>query len=367
MFPPQLKEHENGNNEQNNYKPLISIVIPVYNGIMNGLENCLKSILSQTYANIEIIMVDDCSSDSSLEIAKKMLLKGRDSVIKHKENKGLSGTWNDGILNSNGEYILLIQQDCSLSHPEVLNDTIRRMISAKELFLTGYQQCDTNSLNFFQKLFRIRINEGGANPFNGLTTSVTENKCDLIKSSLMNTIGVFEDSFKNVGQDFVFSMKLTRLGIKLEIAEELSYQILYNGENTLKKVATKEYKYGKEVYPLYTIWRKNNFISGMNSVNDLGSKKLRSRVLNLIFPVLFVILLIFAVFLETFLWVLLVFVIIWFVSASTKIRSHHKKNLDDRVPIILSTVVMLVLDFIYALGIFIGLVDVFTYNEKMDV
>ena len=80
---------------------MISIIIPVYN-VEQYLDKCLQSVINQTYQDIEIILVDDGSSDSSGALCDKW--KEKDSRIKviHKSNGGLSNARNVGIEQSNG-------------------------------------------------------------------------------------------------------------------------------------------------------------------------------------------------------------------------------------------------------------------------
>ena len=89
---------------------LISVIIPVYN-VQEYLIKCIESVINQTYENLEIILVDDGSTDKSTEICDKV--KKNDSRIRviHKENGGLSDARNVGIDNANGEYISFIDSD----------------------------------------------------------------------------------------------------------------------------------------------------------------------------------------------------------------------------------------------------------------
>ena len=91
-------------------EPLISIIVPIYN-MQDYLEKCVKSIQQQTYKNIEIILVNDGSTDSSKEICEK--LKNEDSRIKiiNKDNGGLSSAKNAGINAATGDYIGFVDSD----------------------------------------------------------------------------------------------------------------------------------------------------------------------------------------------------------------------------------------------------------------
>ena len=89
---------------------LISIIIPVYN-VENYLDRCIKSVLSQTYSEIEILLVDDGSTDSSGELCDQYAgISTRVKVI-HKENGGLSSARNAGMKAAAGNIISFIDSD----------------------------------------------------------------------------------------------------------------------------------------------------------------------------------------------------------------------------------------------------------------
>lgn len=91
-------------------EPLISVIIPVYN-VEPYLSRCIKSIISQTYRNLEIIIVDDGSPDRCPEICEEFARKDSRIKVFHKENGGLSDARNYGIRNSTGNYIGFIDSD----------------------------------------------------------------------------------------------------------------------------------------------------------------------------------------------------------------------------------------------------------------
>lgn len=88
----------------------ISVVIPVYN-TEKYLETCLKSIVNQTWENLEIILVDDGSRDQSGEICDAYAKKDSRIVVVHKENGGLSSARNAGICAATGDYIGFVDSD----------------------------------------------------------------------------------------------------------------------------------------------------------------------------------------------------------------------------------------------------------------
>ncbi|WP_270424946.1 glycosyltransferase family 2 protein [Anaerostipes hadrus] len=93
---------------------LISIVVPVYN-VENYLDRCVKSIIAQVYTNIEIILVDDGSSDNSGKICEKWKEKDKRIIVIHKKNGGLSSARNAGIEIAKGKYIAFVDSDDYIS------------------------------------------------------------------------------------------------------------------------------------------------------------------------------------------------------------------------------------------------------------
>jgi len=90
---------------------LVSIIIPVYNGEMY-LKETLTSCLNQSYSNIEILIVDDSSTDNSAAIAQEIGKEdSRIRYYRHEKNKGFCNNVNDGAARSNGDYILILGQD----------------------------------------------------------------------------------------------------------------------------------------------------------------------------------------------------------------------------------------------------------------
>lgn len=87
----------------------VSVIVPIYNA-EQYLEKCLDSIVSQTLKEIEIILIDDGSTDGSAEICKKYLSDSRVSYY-HKENEGLAAARDDGMLRATGEYIGFVDAD----------------------------------------------------------------------------------------------------------------------------------------------------------------------------------------------------------------------------------------------------------------
>ena len=108
---------------------LISVIIPVYN-VEKYLSQCLDSVINQTYKNLEIICVDDSSTDNSLEILKEYAQKDtRIKIIKNEKNLGLGLTRNEGVKVAKGEYIHFLDSDdwMNLNAYEKLFDTVKKI------------------------------------------------------------------------------------------------------------------------------------------------------------------------------------------------------------------------------------------------
>ena len=106
--------------------PLISIIVPVYN-IKEYIERCVKSIQDQTYRNLEIILVDDGSSDGTEKILDKLAAEDERIKVFHKENGGSSTARNLAITKSTGEYLGFVDSDDFLEPDmiELLYDGIK--------------------------------------------------------------------------------------------------------------------------------------------------------------------------------------------------------------------------------------------------
>lgn len=97
--------------ESTNFQPLVSICIPSYNGA-DFIEKAILSSQNQTYTTIEIIITDDCSTDTTLAIANKLAAADkRIKVFSNATNKGLINNWMSCVQHSSGEWIKFLFQD----------------------------------------------------------------------------------------------------------------------------------------------------------------------------------------------------------------------------------------------------------------
>lgn len=90
--------------------PLVSVIVPVFN-VEAYLDECISSIRAQSYPNLEILVVEDCSTDGSLQLLQRYLLDRRVQLLRHDRNRGLSAARNTGIEAATGEFVVFVDSD----------------------------------------------------------------------------------------------------------------------------------------------------------------------------------------------------------------------------------------------------------------
>lgn len=121
--------------DPNYYETIISVVVPVYNAEKN-IKQCIESILAQTYRQFELILVDDGSTDRSLEICRQHSREDTRVRVYHQDNSGVGATRNAGIKMAKGRYLMFVDSDDYLD-PDMLSDGVEHMKSGCELFISG--------------------------------------------------------------------------------------------------------------------------------------------------------------------------------------------------------------------------------------
>ena len=120
---------------------LISIIVPVYNA-EKFLEKCVDSIVEQTYQSLEIILVDDGSTDHSPEICDQLSRKDPRILVIHQKNAGVSAARNAGIGYARGEYLAFIDGDDYIS-PYMMEHLYSRIVEDhSEVAVCGYRKVD---------------------------------------------------------------------------------------------------------------------------------------------------------------------------------------------------------------------------------
>ena len=191
---------------------IVSVIIPNYNNRI-FLKNTISKILANTYKNIEIIIVDDKSTDNSIEIIENF----KNCKIKIYENKENYGTYycrNKGILLSKGNYILIVDGDDYIDSTYIEN------------MVNGLKNRDNNIWGYGKRFERLYLN----NNLNIIRKRKELFYNILFKRKLFNYLGFFQNSRYGADAEYVFRAKIHKYPI---IFDYNSNNIQYHA-NTLK-------------------------------------------------------------------------------------------------------------------------------------
>lgn len=119
--------------------PEVTVVVPVYNAEVH-LRECVDSILNQTFQNVELILVDDGSSDGSAAICDAYAAQHGNVRVFHQKNQGVAAARNAGLQNARGEYVSFVDSDDWLE-PDALRIAIEQSRSKRlDLYIMGYRR-----------------------------------------------------------------------------------------------------------------------------------------------------------------------------------------------------------------------------------
>lgn len=138
-------------NQENSYK--ISIIVPVYNTI-KYLKKCVNSLVTQTYPNLEILLIDDGSTDDSGALCDWFANKYPQIRVFHKENGGLVSTWKYGVEHSDGEYLCFVDSDDWVDSGMIAEMAEKVTGSEREIISSDYviERDDGTSEAVYQRL-----------------------------------------------------------------------------------------------------------------------------------------------------------------------------------------------------------------------
>ena len=218
---------------------LVSIIIPIYN-VEKYISKCIESCLKQTYKNVEIILVDDGSTDSSGKIADAYSKKNKNIIVFHKKNGGVSSARNYGIEKSHGEYICFVDSDDYLAYDfveymmKLAEENNSDFCFSKNCYTSvGQKQVDTDNI----------INVENAKATSILLAPYVEVGCwnKIYKKELLqkNNIRFSETLFYGEGLDFI--CRTSQLAKNIIVSEGRYY---YYRKNNLDS-ATTSFKYDR--------------------------------------------------------------------------------------------------------------------------
>lgn len=139
---------------------MISVIVPVYN-VENYLDRCIKSLVSQTYTDIEIILIDDGSTDTSGTICDKWGSKYKNIKVIHQKNAGVSKSRNVGIQNAKGDYIGFIDADDYIES-DMFESLINSLKDDASIAVSGYNRISENETETHISNSKLVVNRNEA-------------------------------------------------------------------------------------------------------------------------------------------------------------------------------------------------------------
>lgn len=200
-------------------KSIVSIVIPVYNAD-KYIDRCLESILNQTYPSLEVILIDDGSTDSSWDKLNDYCKKHPEKIkIFTQSNIGVSKTRNKGIELASGKYLMLMDNDDYIE-----KDYVERFVQEIEkgdydVVIGGFQRPDSQG-NIIEEV-HLNVNEEYSK-YKIVAAWAKLYKLDYIKNNHI----AFLDS--NIGEDMYFTIQAILKTNKVKIIDYVGYNWFYN-------------------------------------------------------------------------------------------------------------------------------------------
>lgn len=235
-------------------KGLVSVIIPVYN-VEEYLEECIDSVLSQTYPYFEIILVDDGSIDKSGSICDEYVLKDNRISVIHQENRGLSEARNAGVEKATGKYIYFLDSDDWIL-PETFEQLVEKMNStnADFVFFDAKSFEDGNPEKAIKQNY-LRYKEYKTNSGYNLLKELQENNEYHSAVPLLFIRKKFYDNFNLnfikgiLYEDMVFTYEVFCRAEKAAYINKAFYQRRYrSGSIMTSKKAIRNFRSAKEIY-----------------------------------------------------------------------------------------------------------------------
>ena len=244
----------------------VSICIPAYNG-EKYICQAIDSILNQTFKDIEIIVVDDCSKDMTTKIVEKYM--ENNSYIKlyrNEKNLGLVGNWNKAVTYATGEYVKVMCQDDILD-VRCIEKQVKALDENKSVTLVT---ADSNIINDSGKIVlrrRRKIKQGVSSGKDIIKYSLKkginifgEPSIIMYRRDIISKIGIYNEKYGYV-PDWDYSIRMLMEGDIFFIKEELfSFRISKNSE-TGRLFRKKIWKIIKEETEFFDYYRKSKELS----------------------------------------------------------------------------------------------------------
>ncbi|MDG5818691.1 glycosyltransferase family 2 protein [Natronococcus sp. A-GB7] len=249
--------------------PLVSVVIPTYNR-KDLLPTAIESALAQTYDNLEIIVVDDCSTDGTQELLKERYAT-EVRYLRHDENRGGSAARNTGIEAASGKYIALLDSDDEWL-PRKVEKQVDRLEELSKDWVAAY--CDYHQtrrswlIETFDNIFpRTSGQEGGTELIEDLLTKQFAHGGSsslVIRTATLEALGGFDERFQR-HQDVELLLRLLQCG-KLAYVDEELFRKHDSGNPALEDVVSSDELYREQFSSLINEYeRRGADITGIHN------------------------------------------------------------------------------------------------------
>lgn len=222
----------------------VSVVIPVYN-VESFIGKCVDSVLSQTFCDFELILVDDGSIDKSGCICDEYAKKDTRVKVFHKHNEGVSNARNFGIKHAIGEWICFVDSDdyLDVSH---LEDLFNSYKDGDDLLMCGY-------VNHYVEKSIIKV-ETFSNPYTLNTVEdviydsevnniINSPVCKLFKRSIIMRHDLSFDSKTSYGEDHLFVLNYCMYVSNISFTTKATYHYIHRGGASLTSRCTNSDRY----------------------------------------------------------------------------------------------------------------------------
>lgn len=211
---------------------LVSIIVPIYNSEKH-IKRCVDSIVNQTYKNIEIVLVNDGSTDNSLNVIKEFTDKR--IVLIDKNNSGASDTRNVGIQKSRGKYVAFIDSDDWIEKDYILNLLQIIYMNKSDIIISGYTKVSDKQIKIKKLVNKvIYLNQGEEDKTydilysnNGSSVWGKLYKYEILQNVIMRKI--------KIGEDMLFNIEALSMSHKIFISDYVGYYYNDNSESITKK------------------------------------------------------------------------------------------------------------------------------------
>lgn len=243
-------------------KVKVSVIIPVYN-TEKYVEKCINSVLNQTLKEIEVIIINDGSTDNSLEIINKFSVDERIKIIS-RENKGASKTRNEGLNLSKGKYLYYLDSDDYLEGNDALESLYKKCEDENlDIVIFDYYKVEGNSKKYITTIQEKECINKVKNIYNMIDFNGCSIWCKMIKKELYlkNGIKFLEEIF--LSEDWNISIKLASKAKKIGKIDKAFYNYIQHNMQGTKNIdiarsLKEEYKSSLDLINFLSNDKENN-------------------------------------------------------------------------------------------------------------